>query len=287
MGGIFLLGGNNMRKEERMRVDKYMCIDTVLYNSPNLLLVETRRRTEKAAYIICEGLSMSVDTKYNVPLKWDPYMTIPNAEGYPEQEGDIIMMYFPFECAGLKEAGIELAEYINSNMKDYEDIYIIGHSKGGVCIAKAAKWLKKRCFMVFVSAPFMGTVMADENKVKRRLNTPIEYGIYERFYKRHKVDLDIRPTEEPFRNCDYSGVVRHQCVNVISETVNIHTPMDLGCKYLNLRMHYTHGDGIVTVATQKILSVLYSNVRTVYIDASHGNSLSRYLSKDADKYIIA
>lgn len=58
-----------MRKEERMRVDKYMCIDTVLYNSPNLLLVETRRRTEKAAYIICEGLSMSVDTKYNVPLK--------------------------------------------------------------------------------------------------------------------------------------------------------------------------------------------------------------------------
>lgn len=63
------------------------------------------------------------------------------------------------------------------------------------------------------------------------------------------------------------------------------TPVDIGCKYLNYRLGYRHGDGIVNVASQEFLSLIYPKVQKIYIDASHANSLIRYLSKDA-KYII-
>ncbi len=273
-----------MRKE-RSIVDKYTCIDTVLYNSSNLLLIETRRSKENIAYMLCDGMSMSMDKKYNIPVKWDPYMTIPTIEGYPELKGDLIMIYFPFECAGLKEAGLELATYINDNMKKYDQIVLIGHSKGGVCLANIAKWLERRVYMILISAPFLGTNMVNKDKVRRRLTMPLEYKIYERFYNQHKVDLDLALDSEFLRDCDYSGVTRHRCKNVISETRNVYTFMDLGCKYINHRMFYAHGDGFVTVSTQEILSRLYKNVETLYIDASHMNSLTRYLSFD-NKYII-
>ena len=265
----------------RRSVNECLNIRTVLYKTPNVLLLEIKNTGSDTAFIVSEGLSMSVNDQ-NIPYRWDPYMTIP--DGYDTLEGDIIGMYFPFESAGLEEAGIDLAAYVNENMQKYKNIILIGHSKAGVCLANMAKWLKRVTTMIFVSAPFLGTIITDAKKVRQKL-TKAEYSIYWKYYNQHKVDLDIMPGSDFLRNANFSGVQKYVCINVISECIHMRTPVDIGCKYLNYRLGYRHGDGIVNVASQEFLSLIYPKVQKIYIDASHANSLIRYLSKDA-KYII-
>ena len=146
----------------RESVNEKMDIKNVLYKTRNVLLIGVDgRHKEDTAYIVCEGLSMSVDD-YNVPYKWDPYLSIPTEKEYEGiLNGDIISMYFPFECKGLQKAGEDLAFYINENMKKYSQVVIIGHSKAGVCIANMARMLARKCVLVFVSAPFEGTIIVD------------------------------------------------------------------------------------------------------------------------------
>ena len=216
----------------RESVNEKMDIKNVLYKTRNVLLIGVDgRHKEDTAYIVCEGLSMSVDD-YNVPYKWDPYLSIPTEKKYEGiLNGDIISMYFPFECKGLQKAGEDLAFYINENMKKYSQVVIIGHSKAGVCIANMARMLARKCVLVFVSAPFEGTI-------------------------------------------------------IVSECVNVHNIVDLGCKYLGHRIGYKHSDGIVSVFSQERLSKDYPTVKEIRIDASHANSLKRLLSLEKEKYII-
>lgn len=273
------------REEKRKKVSKDLRIDNILYKSSNLLLLETRRNEVDSdnVYIICEGVSMSVDND-NILCKWDPFMTIPTSAEYPNLRGNIINMYFPFECKGLEYAGEELAVYINFNIPHYKTVWLIGHSKGGVCFANMAKWISRRVRMDFISAPFGGTTMVDAELMKKRFATSFEYRVYQKLYKRHKVDLDLMPDSKFLANCDFSGVGRHICRNVISETRNVYEPVDRVCKYLNFRCLHARGDGIVTVSSQKKVNRLCKEV--IYLDASHANSLGRFLSKGWEKYII-
>ena len=96
----------------RIKVIDNMRINTVLYKSSNLLLLGLRNNESDTAFIVCEGLSMDVNDE-NFICQWDPGMSIPTQKGYLELEGDIILMYFPFDCEGLENAGEELASYIN------------------------------------------------------------------------------------------------------------------------------------------------------------------------------
>ena len=269
---------DNMR---RKRVDECLKIQTVLYKTPNVLLLGIKNEGNDTAFIVGEGVSMSVNNQ-NVPYRWDPYLTIP--DGYDALEGDIIGMYFPFESAGLEQAGNDLAMYVNQNMLKYKNIVLIGHSKAGVCLANMAKWLKRKTVMGFVSAPFMGTNITDAKKIKEKL-TKAEYMIYRKYYNQHKVDLDIMPNSDFLRNADFSGVKDHVCINVVSECIHVWSFVDIGCKYLNHRLKYKHGDGIVNVVSQEFLTFLYPEVRKIKLDASHANSLKRLFS-NKEKYII-
>ena len=228
---------------------------------------------------------MSVDD-YNVPYKWDPYLSIPTEKEYEGiLNGDIISMYFPFECKGLQKAGEDLAFYINENMKKYSQVVIIGHSKAGVCIANMARMLARKCVLVFVSAPFEGTIIVDSFKMKKRLTT-VENKVYQKYYNQHSVDLDIMPKSLFLRKADISGAKNHLCTNIVPEWVNVHNIVDLGCKYLGHRIGYKHSDGIISVSSQERLSKDYPTVKEIRMDASHANSLKRLLSLKKEKYII-
>lgn len=273
----------------REAVNEKLRIKNVFFKTRNVLLLgitDNSKRSKHTAFIICEGVSMSVD-QYNVPYLWDPFLSIPNEKEYRGVlEGDILSMYFPFECMGLQEAGKDLAEYINENMSDYQKIVIIGHSKAGVCIANMAKMLKRKVILIFVSAPFEGTIMTDAKNIKERLIKP-EYAIYKKYYNEHPVDLDIKTDSEFLRKvADFSGVNDHTCINIISECISLYSIVDVGCKYLGMRIGYEHSDGIVSVNSQESLSRKYLSIKNIYIDASHANSLKRMLSARRKKYII-
>ena len=272
----------------RESVDQKMQLN-VLYKTQDILILNVNacaNKIRQTAYIVCEGASMSAD-KYNIPCRWDPFLSIPNEKEFKRiSEGDIFLMYFPFECRGLQQAGEELAEYINKNMKEYSKIVVIGHSKAGVCVANMSRMLNRKCVLIFVSAPFEGTILTNEEEIKAKVSK-VEYAVYRKYYNRHLVDLDIMPNSSFLREiADFSGVERHPCINVISECTYPRTILDLGCKYLGFRVGYKHSDGIVSVESQESLSKNYPIVGKVYINASHANSLKRLLLASKKKYII-
>ena len=262
----------------RKKVDENLYIKTVLYKTTNVLLLGiTNYEYQDRAFIICEGFSLSVNGQ-NHPCQWGKNLTIPDEREYARLPGNIIAMYFPFECQGLQQAGEDLAFYINENMRRYKHVVIIGHSKAGVCIANMARMLKRKVTLMTVSAPFKGTDMADIEKVKERLSKT-EFNIFKYYYNQHPVDLDIMPNSYFLKNvADFSGVEKQKCINVVTECIWIHGVRDILCKYLAFRMGYKKSDGIVTVSSQKSLSDTYSTVQTMYIDASHVNSLNSLLT---------
>lgn len=271
----------------RRIVNEKLEIRSVLYKTPNVLLIGGERwsgKKSKTAFIICEGTSMSLNSG-NTPQQWDPFLTIPNEEEYSYLDGDVINMYFPFECDGLQKAGEDLATYINVYMRDYETIAIIGHSKAGVCIANMARMLAKKIVLVFVSAPFNGTIMADPERVGIRVNK-LENTFYKKFYKMHPVDLDVIPNSHFLRIANFSGIKSHICINVIAKCNRPLTMTDLFYQYVGSRIGYRESDGIVTVSSQKMISLKFPTVDTLYLNASHANSLKRYMSIHREKYII-
>lgn len=272
----------------RKKVNEYLDIKTVLYKSQNVLLLRTSsiEQESKTAFIICEGSSLSID-ELNIPYKWDPYLKFPNKREYKGTlKGDIIMMYFPFECKGLEEAGRDLAYYINENMYSYDNLMIIGHSKAGVCIANMAKMITRKAIFVFVSAPFEGTIINDTEKVKSMLSNK-EYQIFRKYYTQHAVDIDVQKNSDFLRKvADFSGVKKHHSINVISECKDIYTCKDIVFKYFAARMGYKHSDGLVLVSSQESLTQTYPLMKTIYIDSSHAESLERLLSANRDDYII-
>lgn len=272
----------------RKKVNEYLDIKTVLFKSQNVLLLRTSsiEQKSKTAFIICEGSSLSID-ELNIPYKWDPYLKVPNKREYKRTlDGDIIMMYFPFECKGLEDAGRDLSYYINENMYSYDNIVIIGHSKAGVCIANMARMITRKAIFIFVSAPFEGTIINGTEKVKAMLSNK-EYQIFRKYYTQHAVDLDVWPKSSFLKNVvDFSGIKKHFCVNVISECKDIYTCKDIVFKYFVARMGYKHSDGLVLVSSQESLTQMYPLLKTVHIDASHAESLKRLLSANRDDYII-
>ena len=81
----------------RESVNSKIQLENVLFKTRNLLLVKvgTKKNKSRTAYIVCEGVSLSVD-KYNVPYLWDPYLSIPNEKEFKGiLQGDIFLMYFP------------------------------------------------------------------------------------------------------------------------------------------------------------------------------------------------
>ncbi len=240
--------------------------ENVVYKSQNLIIQQVAEGN-RDLIILGVGGSLSVDEQNKI-VHHDPLMLLPDIEF---QDETVLSIFYPFETAGLEDAGKELSTYINSITPQYDSITLIGHSKFGVCFANAAKWIKqKEILTVFtISTPFYGTSIADKDAMFEKLNW-FEYGAYMMNFSNHKVDQDLIPDSEFFKNADYSGLENCRHINIISKCPpKAQSFLDFLLKYLDERGEI-NGDGIVPEASQNLS---YSNTITEKIEATHDTSL--------------
>lgn len=246
-------------------------IENVVYKSRNLI-INIAKTGGKRLVILGSGYSMSLDKDDRV-LKCDPLMILPSMKYFGENT-TVISVFYPFETEGLEQAGKELSSFINSELNEFIEVILIGHSKCGVCFANAAKWMKRKCIISTISAPFEGTPIVEQEDFLDKCNW-LEKKVYRRVFSNHKVDQDIGINSEFIKNADYSGLINHHFINIIShcpkKTIN---PVAMYLIAMDSKGIY--GDGISPLESQKIS--VNSKVRVnIGIQAVHSNSLGKGL----------
>lgn len=267
----------------RKMVERGTKIKMMEFVSRNILLCRIQQKIDTdTLFIICDGMSMSVN-EHNIITDKDPFLTIPDEKEYLNRlDGDVVAMYFTFSCKGLEKAGRDLAGYIEdcANLK-YKNIILIGHSKAGVCFANAARWFKSKVCIMCVSAPFRGNILADKEEMEKRLSEK-SYKIYMKYFNNHLVDREIIPMSDFLRNADFSGITKHHCINIVSKIKKVRSIQDWGCKYIGKIAGLEESDGIVECSSQLAIK----SAINLYLDASHATSMKRVLSTNVDEYIL-
>lgn len=263
IGGIVLL--------RNIFVVKGETLENVVYKSENLIIHVAKEGEEesKRLVILGSGYSLSIDEENRIESH-DPLMIFPSMKQY--SKGTTVMsIYYPFQSRGLEEAGRELSNFINSELNEYDEITLIGHSKCGVCFANASKWIDRKVAIVTISAPFYGTPSADEKLISEKLNF-IERVAYSMIFSNHNVDKDIMPNSRFMKRVDYSGLENHWHINVVStcpqKTFN---PIEILLKYMDKRVEI-FGDGIVPKESQE---KSFPNTTSREIKATHATSLEK------------
>lgn len=255
------------RTQMRRFVKNNKILEGVVCKTENTIIQEVQRgRTRKRCYIIGNGHSLSVDGNNHV-VKHDPLMH----EFKPEisEEYTVYAFYFTFECSGLEESSREIAKFVNDLQDCYEEIFLVGHSKCGLCVTNAVQYCKKQVILVTISAPFLGTIMADKKRVEAVLKFTPFIKIYNMIFSDHNVDRDIAPNSAFIKNIRPSVCERH--INIIAsleKTRDCRSVTDVFLLFVNKLMKI-NGDGIVSRTSQKATS----STRTMSIFSSHANSL--------------
>ena len=248
--------------------------------------------------IIGNGHSMSINSK-GVIIKVEPCMTIPHYVEKFNANDTVYDLYYTFECTGLNEAARDLANFIATNELG-EDIWLIGHSKCGVCFYKAIEYIstyliRSKIYLVTISAPFNGTIMASNRfkKIPKRMNFLLNF-VHGLLFSDHAVDKDISPHSEFLSSLPCESYVLRVCThyNICSTLVETHFWECKGvqekfCKFLAWATRLS--DGIVKYSSQFICPEDYvctGKFSQGVVFAGHTESLEAgidlLLSKDLD-----
>ncbi len=249
-------------------VVKGQTIDNIEYKSENLIIHVNKQGGKKNLVIIGSGYSLSIDENNKV-IKHDLFLSLYNAKGYSKNT-TVMSIFYPFESKGLQQAGKELSDFINSKLKEYEEITLIGHSKCGVCFANAAKWIERKINIVTVSASFYGTPVADKEKIEATLKG-LQKKVALIIFGNHNVDKDIMINSKFMRVANYSALENHNHINVMSTCPKkSFNPIDLLLMYVDKKG--VNGDGIAPFVSQKLK---FKSTTTVIIEKTHAHSLSK------------
>ena len=141
-------------------------MEEIEYKTKNVIIqrIQEGKKRERC-YIIGNGLSLNVDDN-NVVTKHDPGMC--KFQPKISEDNAVYAFYFTFECSGLEESSKEIAEFVNNLSEDYEQIFLVGHSKCGLCLYNASHYCKKGIMLVTISTPFSGTVIANKEAVEKK-----------------------------------------------------------------------------------------------------------------------
>lgn len=244
-------------------------IKNIVYKSDNLIIHEVKHGSRNLI-ILGTGYSVSIDEKNKI-VNHDPFMIMSDMEFGDET---VLSIYYPFESAGLEVAGEELSDYINSVSNEYDSITLVGHSKCGVCFANAVKWINDtKINIVTVSAPFLGTPIADTKAMTETLNQAQRL-LYKIIFSNHKVDQDIMIGSEFIISADYSGLEKCAMhINIVSKCPEKNSNLlDCLLKYLD-EVAMIRGDGIVPKSSQQ--GINYENTIEIVIEATHASSLQK------------
>lgn len=242
-----------------------------IYKSDQLIVQLVQKGNSENLIIVGSGYSLDTEDDERI-IQHDPFMILPNLDILSE-DTTIMSVFYPFEANGLEQSGKELSNFINLNCTNYDNIVLIGHSKCGVCFANMAKWLEQKTTIVTISSSFYGTPIADMQNFSTQFNA-IEKVMLNIIFGNHAVDQDLIIGSHFMKNCDYSGLDKHNHINIIS--VCPEHPDNLLAKflcYLNNKGNI-NGDGIVPKQSQK-LSI--SNTIEIEIDSTHSDSFSKGL----------
>lgn len=242
-------------------------LEGVVYKTPNIIVQQLKKSEQsKKCVIIGNGNSLSVDDNDFITLH-DPGMKLFSIPTYVEYTS--YAFYFSFECEGLKEAAKEIANFINTLEENYDEIVLIGHSKCGICLSYAKRQIRCKTFLITISTPFEGTVVADKEYCEKTLKNPFLIWLYNKIFSNHNVDRDIIPYSELIK--EVRGMKFKPDLNITSEIDSIWEccgKLDLVVflfgKCINLQ-----GDGIVATTSQEA----YKGKRNVELRCSHATSL--------------
>ncbi len=255
-------------------VQKGEVLENVLYKSDEIIIQKLQQgdASNKILIVLGNGWNVSVDEENKV-TEHDPFFLLPTGEvkllsgkGY-----EIITAYFPFECSGIEQPGRELASFINTYYQGYK-VFLIGHSKSGVCFANLSKWLNvdgKDANIITAAAPFDGVKSDDENLSK--LNN-FEKVIYPIIIVPHRTNDDITMNSEFLNDvADFSGLETRNfyCVRTLLQKPS--DPIAFLLKWVDTKLEIG-GDGMVGLLEQK---PPVEPTKEFIIDASHQSSMQK------------
>lgn len=251
-------------------VSKNQFLDGIAYRTKNVVIHQTQEgKKKKRCYIIGNGQSLSIDDK-DMITKHDPIMR----KFYPKINPDnsAFVFYFTHECSGLAAASKEIAKFVDELSEKYDEIFLVGHSKCGLCLYQASHYCKKKVILVTVSTPFAGTLMADKNSVDEKIKSRLLKKIYNRIFSNHNVDKDVMPNSKFIKSILPANCKEH--INIESNLKNIFSCKCLADLFLLFwdRKLKIYGDGIVPLESQETKST-----KTFNIYCSHATSLKRGL----------
>lgn len=246
-----------------------MKLRNVIYRTENIVLQEVRKSSSKTCIIMGSGYSVSVDANNKVTHK-DPLFFPPSGKKYGDYT--VLSLFYTFECKGLNEAGKDLADYINNNMNEYDNIILHGHSKCGSCFVNLAKWLNREVSIVSVSAPLnkYGTPITDRALFDTKLNW-IERKIFHKIFSDHNVDRDLMENSEFLTNLDLHYLDKHRHKIVVSGcgcnprkfTFN---PVALFLTWLD-ETKGIYGDGIIPIYSQIPKNKVFTQIIATHVDS--------------------
>lgn len=242
----------------------------IVYKTENVVMQRIQEgEKRKRCYIIGNGHSLNVDVN-NVVTKHDPGMH--KFEPKISKDNAVYAFYFTFECSGLEESSKEIAEFINNLSEEYEQIFLVGHSKCGLCLYNASYYCKKGITLVTISTPFDGTIIADKETVEKKLKSRILKKVYNMIFSDHNVDRDIIPNSQFIQNMQDATYKEH--INITSSLKNVFSCKDIMDLLLFIwdKIMRINGDGLVPLNSQKT-----NSTRTVNMICSHANSLRKGL----------
>ena len=188
--------------------------------------------------------------------------------------------YVPRQCSNLVNVGIEIADFINT--LPCEDLYLLGHSKGGLELLVALPRLQIRPKLAWIiSVPGKGTISANKEKAEEQGNL-LERLFYELTFSNSPLDKAIsKPSvlEDSGINmqaiCKEFGLIMINFISFVDDSCQITKLSDLVCWYLHqhkdlrlTKQDSKENDGIVPFSSQKL-----SYVNTKFIQAFHSSSL--------------
>lgn len=241
----------------------------IVYKTENVVIQKVQEgKKRKRCYIIGNGHSLSVNDNC-VVTKHDPCMH--KFQPKISKDNSVYAFYFTFECLGLEAASIEIAKFVNNLPEKYEQIFLVGHSKCGLCLYNASRYCEKDITLVTISTPFYGTIVADKFSVEKRLRFPVLKKVYNMIFSDHNVDRDIIQNSRFIKNMQGSY---KEHINITSSLKNVFSCRDIMDLLLFVfdKIMEINGDGIVPLTSQKT-----NSTRTVNIFCSHANSLRKGL----------
>lgn len=244
-------------------------MDGIVYKTENVVIQQIQNgKQRKRCYIIGNGHSLNVDAN-NVVTWHDPGMC--KFQPKISDDNTVYAFYFTFECSGLEESSKEIAKFVNNLSAVYEQIFLIGHSKCGLCLYNASYYCKN-ITLVTISTPFGGTIVADKKTVERKLKSRTLKKVYNMIFSDHNVDKDIIPNSQFIQNMNDAAYKEH--INITSSLENIFSCKDIMDLLLFVwdKIMQINGDGLVPLDSQKI-----NSTQTVNLFCSHANSLKEGL----------